>query len=133
MSQPTPCLAVILAAPQDGEAAMHSDMTAMNCALHDRGLSADRIYSLHGQLNRPLVLAILQAVPSPHEWMARGYTLCPCQRSRLFSGATAQTARPGLLFRQTDDVENQYHLFWDEFFAALCLPPGVQFILLPDL
>jgi len=56
-----PCLvALLIAAPPPGETAMHNDLLAMAQALLDRGLPADHIFSLHGQLDRSLVLAFLR-------------------------------------------------------------------------
>ncbi len=51
----------------------------------------------------------------------------------LFAGDTAETARPGLLFSDSEDVTDDDHLFWDDLFAALALPAGVGLTLLPDL
>lgn len=54
-------LALLIAAPQSDEPAMRNDLLAMTQALLARGLPADRIFSLHGQLDRPLVLVFLRA------------------------------------------------------------------------
>ncbi|MBK6433265.1 hypothetical protein [Candidatus Amarolinea dominans] len=51
----------------------------------------------------------------------------------FFDGDTPETAKPGLLFGDSDDVTDDDHLFWDDFFAALALPAGVGLTLLPDL
>ena len=51
----------------------------------------------------------------------------------FFDGDTPETAKPELLFGDSDDVTDDDHLFWDDFFAALALPAGVGLTLLPDL
>jgi hypothetical protein len=51
----------------------------------------------------------------------------------FFDGATAETARPGLLFEDSEDVTDDDHIFWSDLFAALALPVGVSLTILPDL
>ena len=53
-------LALLIIAPWEGETAMHNDLTAMYNALRLRGLSADEILSLEGQLNRRSFMSFLQ-------------------------------------------------------------------------
>lgn len=54
-------LTLLIAAAPPGEPAMHNDLRAMTQAMLARGLSTDHIFSLHGQLDRPLALAFLRA------------------------------------------------------------------------
>ena len=51
----------------------------------------------------------------------------------FFTGDTLEAARPGVLFEESAEADDDGHLFWDEFFAALALPVGVSLTLLPDL
>ncbi|MEZ4727470.1 MAG: hypothetical protein R3E79_10080 [Caldilineaceae bacterium] len=133
MNAPSHHLALLLAAPQAGETAMLNDLIAMTQALQARGLPADRILALHGQLDQPLVLACLAAVHRQMAGWNSGGIFIHVSGHGFFQGDTAATARPGLQFRNTDDVNDDYHLFWHEFFDVLALPTGVGLTLLPDL
>ena len=126
-------LALLLAAPQPGETAMLADQTAMTAALLARGLPADRILTLQGQLDRPRVTAFLQAVIRRVAGWRAGSLFVHISGHGFFVGETAETARPGLEFSATGDPTDDYHLLWDDFFAVLDLPAGVQLTLLPDL
>jgi hypothetical protein len=126
-------LALLLAAPQPGETAMLRDQAAMTAALLARGLPADRILALQGQLDRPRVTAFLQAASRRVARWSAGAVFAHVSGHGFFVGDTVETARPGLLFAETEDVTDEAHLFWDDFFAALALPAGVGLTLLPDL
>ena len=130
--KPTP-LALLIAASPPGEPAMHNDLRAMTQALLARGLPADRIFSLHGQLDRPLVLAFLHAACRRMDGWKAGSLFVHISGHGYFVGETAETARPGLELRDTGDTGDDYHLLWDDLFAALDLPAGVRLTLLPDL
>ena len=127
-------LAVLIASPiKAGEAAIHNDMTAMSQALQGRGFSTDQILPLHGRLDRPQVVAFLQAASRRVAAATVGSVFVHLSGHGFFHGETADEARPGLLFDDTDNFADDYHLFWDDFFAALALPAGVRLTLLPDL
>jgi len=126
-------LALLIAAPHPGETAMFNDLTAMTQALLARGFSADQILSLHGRLDRPLVVAFLQAASRRVAGWSEGSVFLHVSSHGFFTGEAATEARPGLWFAATDDVTDDNHLFWDDLFAALALPAGVRLTLLPDL
>jgi hypothetical protein len=126
-------LALLIAAPQAGEMAMYRNQLAMAEALLARGCAADEILCLHGRLDRPLVLAALQAVSRRVAGWTAGSLFVHVSGHGFFTGDTLETARPGLLFAESDDCGDDGHLFWDDFFAALALPAGVGLTLLPDL
>ncbi len=126
-------LALLLAAPQPGETAMLADQAAMTAALLDRGLPADRILALQGQLDSPRVTAFLQAASRRVAGWNDGSVFVHVSGHGFFAGDTPATARPGLLFAETEDVTDDNHLLWDDFFAVLALPAGVGLTLLPDL
>jgi hypothetical protein len=126
-------LALLIAAPQPDETAMYRDLTAMAQALLTRGFSADQILALHGRLDRPLVIAFLQAAGRRVAGWSEGAVFLHVSGHGFFDGDTAEAARPGLLFGDSEDVADDDHLFWDELFAALALPAGVRLLLLPDL
>ena len=82
------------------------------------------------QLDSPLVLAFFRQ--SIAAWM-----IGKPVRSSSTSAATAsssgrrQRRRPGLEFSATGDPTDDYHLLWDDFFAALDMPDAVRLTLLP--
>ena len=126
-------LALLIAGPQPGESAMYNDLVNMAQALLERGFSADQIRTLHGHLDRPLVLTFLEAaVRQVAEWTA-GTLFVHYSGHGFFNGETAEEARSGLLFADGGESTAHGHLFWNDFFDALVLPDGVQTILLPDL
>jgi len=126
-------LALLIAAPQPGETAMRRDQAAMAQALLARGLATDQILSLHDPLDRPRALAFLDAASSRVASWAEGALFLHVSGHGFFAGDTVETARPGLLFSESEDASDDGHLFWDDLFAALALPPGVRLTVLPDL
>jgi hypothetical protein len=126
-------LALLLAAPLPGESAMYHDQAVMAQMLQDRGLPADRILSLHGKLDRPLVLSFLQAAQRQIAGWQEGLLFVHVSCHGFFSGDTPENVRPGLEFLDTGTPHDDYHLFWDEFFDALSPPVNVRLVLLPDL
>lgn len=133
MNQSSSHSLALLLAPVAGEAAMYNDLVAMTHALQQRGLPADQILALHGDVDRLQVLAFLQAAHRQMAGWNSGSLFVHVTGHGFFQGETAAQARPGLELRNTGDFTDTYHLFWDEFFAALDLPNGVQLTLLPDL
>ena len=115
-------LALLIAGPQPGEAAMFNDMAAMAQALQERGLPADQIRMLHGHLDRPLVLAFLESAARQVSSWADGTLFVHYSGHGFFTGETADEARSGLLFADGDESTAHGHLFWDDFFDALTLP-----------
>lgn len=126
-------LALLIAAPQPGESAMLRDLAAMVEALLARGLSADQILCLHGRLDCPLVTALLRTASRRATAWTDGSVFVHVSSHGFFQGETVVEARAGLIFTESDDFGDDGHLFWDDFFAALALPAGVQLTLLPDL
>ena len=133
IQSPSQIALLIAAPPTPDEPAMHNDLRAMTQALLACGLTADRIFSLHGQVDRALVLAFLRAARRRMDDWTAGSLFVHISGDGYFVGETAETARPGLELRSTGDTNDDYHLLWDDFFAALDLPAGVQLTLLPDL
>ena len=126
-------LALLIAAPQPGDETMSRDLAAMAEVLLSRGFSADRILCLYDRLDRPLVIAFLQAASRRVAGWSEGSVFLHVSGHGFFTGDTVEEARPGLLFGDVEDVTDDDHLLWDELFAVLALPAGVKLTLLPDL
>jgi hypothetical protein len=132
MNSTTPHLALLVGSPDAGQEGMHNDLLAMDQALQARGFPADRIFSLHGRLDRELVLAFLRAARRQMDEWNEGLLFVHVSGNGFFHGDAIENARPGLRFQESQ-VDARAHLFWDEFFDALNLPAGVRLVLLPDL
>lgn len=126
-------LTLLIAATQPGDEAMGRDQAALVEVLRARGLTADQILCLHGRLDRPQAAAFLRAASRQVAGWDDGLVFLHVSSHGFFAGDTVETARPGLLFSESDDVADDGHLFWDDLFAALALPAGVRLTLLPDL
>jgi hypothetical protein len=116
-----------------GNRVMYRDLSAMAQALLARGFAADQILCLHDRLDRPLVIAFLEAASRRVAGWSEGSVFLHVSGHGFFIGDTAEEARPGLLFGDSEDVADDEHLFWEDLFAALALPAGVRLTLLPDL
>ena len=103
-------LALLIAAPQPGDAAMYRDLTAMAQTLQGRGFSADQILCRHGRLDRPLVLAFLRAASRRVIAWADGSVFLHVSSHGFFTGNAEAEARPGVIFDATDAVTDEYHL-----------------------
>ena len=126
-------LALLIAAPHPGETAMSNDLTAMAQALLARGFTADEILCLRGWLDRPRMVAFLQAAGQRVASWTDSSVFLHVSGHGFFTGATVEDARPGLLFEESAEADDDGHLFWSDLFAALALPAGVRLTLLPDL
>ena len=73
---------------------MYRDLSAMAQALLTRGFSADQILRLHGRLDRPLVIAFLQAAGRRVEAWANGSVFLHFTGHGCFDSDTATTTRP---------------------------------------
>ena len=113
---------------------MDRDQAAMAQTLLARGFAASEILCLHGRLDRPLVIGVLaDSEPARRQAGTHGSVFLHVSSHGFFTGDTLEEARPGVLFEESAEADDDGHLFWDEFFAALALPVGVSLTLLPDL
>ena len=125
-------LGLLIAAPWEGEAAMHNDLVAIYNALRQRGFAPEEFLVLEGPLTRSLLLAFLHDVhqriaswPSGHVWLS-------FSGHGSFRGTTAADAQPGLLLTSALHPSHEDQVWWEEVFAALKVPAAVQLTLLPD-
>ncbi|MCB9155958.1 MAG: hypothetical protein H6645_02435 [Caldilineaceae bacterium] len=111
---------------------MHNDVAAMYRALQQRGLASDQILCLEGQLDRRLLLSFLAAIGQRMAGWTEGAVLLYITGHGFFTGDNATEARVGIELQPAAQYRPEVHIYWDELFAALAIPPGVQMLLLPD-
>ena len=112
---------------------MIRDQAAMVQVLLDRGLPPERILCIHGQLDRSLMLAFVQAASRRVAAWTVDSVFVHVSGHGFFRGDTTATARAGLLFEDSADVGDEGYLFWADFLSTLAMPDGVELTLLPDL
>ncbi len=123
-------LALLIAAPHPGDAAMYNDMIAMATALRRRGLQADHILSWHGPLDRPSTSALLQLARRPMQSWTTGSLFLH------FSGhgfCEPESGLSGISFGQSDGRKSEHRLSWGAFFDELDVSDRIRVFLLPDL
>lgn len=125
-------LAILVAAPWEGETAMHNDLVATYTALRQRGFSPEEFLVLEGVLTRSVFLAFLQDVQRRIGAWQQGEVWFSFSGHGTFRGTTVATARPGLLLTSRVPPSQEDQVFWDELFAVVQVPPTMLFILLPD-
>jgi hypothetical protein len=125
-------LALLVAAPWEGETAMQNDLVATYEALRQRGFSPEEFLVLAGPLTRSLLLAFLHDVQRRIGAWQSGEVWFSFSGHGTFHGTTAAEARPGLLFTSALHPSQEDQVLWEEVFAALQVPAAVQLTLLPD-
>lgn len=114
---------------------MHDDLVAIYSALRGRGLGPEEILSLDGELSRHLILRFLQAAGERIASWPDGQVLLHYSGHGAFWPWDADgpsQARPALLPENDSEQSPASWVFWDEVFAILRPPAGVQLTLLPD-
>jgi hypothetical protein len=125
-------LALLVAAPWEGETAMHNDVVAMHTALRQRGFSPEEFLVLEGPLTRGVLLAFLHDVRRRIGSWRRGEVWLSFSGHGAFRGATATDAQPGLLLTSALRPSHEEQVWWEEVFAALQVPAAVQLTVLAD-
>jgi hypothetical protein len=125
-------LAILVAAPWEGETAMHNDLVAVYNALRQRGFAPEEFLVLEGPLTRSVLLAFLHDIQRRLALWQKGDVWFSFSGHGTFSGMTAADARPGLLFTSEIPPSHEHQVFWDEIFATLQVPTAVQLTILPD-
>ena len=125
-------LALLVAAPWEGETAMHNDLVAIYNALRQRGFAPEEFLVLEGSLTRSVLLAFLHDVQKRIGAWQRGEVWFSFSGHGTFRGTTAAEAQPGLLLTSALRPSHEEHVWWEEVFAALQVPAPVQLTLLPD-
>jgi hypothetical protein len=125
-------LALLVAAPWEGETAMFNDVVATYNALRQRGFAPEEFLVLAGPLTRSLLLAFLHDVQRRVSAWHSGEVWLSFSGHGTFRGTTAAEARPGLLLTKPLHPSQEEQVLWEEVFAALQVPAAVQLTLLPD-
>jgi hypothetical protein len=135
MPEPAHRLALLIAAPWRGEAAMHGDVQMVYEGLAARGMSADELLVIEGGLDRRLLLDVLGAVRIRAAGWAEGELFVYYSGHGAYApldAVEADAAEPALVLAPGDLDEPRRWLFWRDVFSALELPPSVRLALLPD-
>lgn len=125
-------LALLVAAPWEGETAMHNDLVATYTALRQRGFLPEELLVLAGPLTRSLLLAFLHDVQRRIGTWHTGDVWFSFSGHGTFHGTTAADAQPGLRLTSALPPAQEDEMLWEEVFAALQVPATVQLTLLPD-
>ena len=128
-------LALLIAAAHPGDSAMHADLAAMTTALRNKGVAEGEILVLDGLLTREELLVFLSEGRSRiQEWM-EGLVFLHYSGHGAFwpwDAETPEVARPAWQPEPDTLLTPDRWLFWDEAFAALAAPAGVDLVVLPD-
>ena len=128
-------LAMLVAAAHPGDTAMHEDLTAMTAALRCRGYQDDQILCLDGLLSREQVLAFLTEGRDRIADWGEGQVFLHYSGHGAFwpwDAKSPTVARPAWQPEPDTLVSPDRWIFWDEVFAALAAPAGVDLVVLPD-
>ena len=125
-------LALLVAAPWEGETAMHNDLVAIYNALRQRGFAPEEFLVLEGSLTRRILLAFLHDAQKRIGAWQRGEVWLSFSGHGTFRGTTAAEAQPGLLLTSALHPTQEEQVWWEEVFAALQMPVAVQLTVLPD-
>jgi hypothetical protein len=127
-----PRLALLVAAPWEGETAMHNDLVAIYHALRQRGFAPEEFLVLEGALTRSILLAFLHDAQKRIGAWQRGDVWFSFSGHGTVRGTTAAEAQAGLLLTSALHPAQEEPVWWDEVFAALHVPAAVQLTVLPD-
>ena len=125
-------LALLVAAPWEGETAMHNDLVATYNALRQRGFAPEEFLVLEGSLTRRILLAFLHNAQKRIGAWQQGDVWFSFSGHGALRGTKAAEAQPGLLLTSALHPSPEEHVWWEEVFAALQVPAAVQLTLLPD-
>ena len=128
-------LALLVAAAHPGDTAMHEDVAAMSAALRRRGYQDEEILCLDGLLTREQALAFLTEGSDRIAGWSDGQVFLHYSGHGAFwpwDAETAAAARPAWQPEPDTLLSPDRWVFWDEVFAALAAPAGIDLVVLPD-
>jgi hypothetical protein len=119
-------LAVLIAAPHDGEVAMQNDQSAVYKALGARGFKPQEVLALGGPVSRKLLMALLSEAADRIAKWSDGTVFLAYSGHGTYTGTTVRDAKAALLLPSRESV------LWGDVFQALRLPKGVHLAVLAD-
>ncbi|MCB9132525.1 MAG: caspase family protein [Anaerolineales bacterium] len=128
-------LALLIAAAHPGDTAMHHDLVAMDEVLRRRGYREDELLRLDGAQTREGLQAFLGRARDRIAGWTEGQIFLHYSGHGAFwpwDAAAAADARPAWQPEPDTLMLPERWVFWDEVFAALAAPPGVDLVVLPD-
>ena len=124
-------LALLVAAPWEGESYLSDDLRLMEEALIARGLNPPEIISVLAPLDRSALLRHLDAARARMAGWPEGELFVYYNGHGMYGAATSGRPEPGLQLNR-NRAESTSFLLWRDFFAALISPDRVRTMLLPD-
>ncbi|MCB0205677.1 MAG: hypothetical protein KDI55_08835 [Anaerolineae bacterium] len=128
-------LALLVAASHPGDTAMHADLVAMAAALRVKGYRDDEIRTIDGLLTREQLLAFLdEGRQQIAGWASGQVFLHHCGHGAFWpwDAETPEDAQPAWQPEPDSLLAPERWLFWDQVFATLAVPAGVDLVVLPD-
>lgn len=121
-------LAVLMAAPQNVETAMHNDLEAMSDALARRGFREDEILVLEGDLTRSRVAAFLGSAARQIASWKTGSVFLYYTGYGSPTSFDENTAEAALQFEGTlaEESNRESWMSWGDVFEALDATKGVS-------
>src|SRR5262250_1922873 len=104
-------LVLLVAAPWEGETAMHNDLTAIYDALRQRGFASEEFLVLEGALTGSRLLAFLHDAQKRIGGWQRGEVWFSFSGHGTFRGTTAAEAQPGLLLTSALHPSHEEHVW----------------------
>lgn len=111
---------------------MHNDLAAMHDALQTRGLAPEEILSLEGNLDRQMLLTLLEQVSHRIAQWSEGELFLYLSGHGTFTGDTFEEARVGIMLQTAAPGSSMLHVYWEEAFSVLSIPEAVMCTMLVD-
>jgi hypothetical protein len=127
-----PRQALLIGAPQEGDVGVHNDLAAMYDALKTRGLAPEEILSLEGNLDRQILMPLLEGVSHRIVRWNNGELFLYLSGHGFFTGDTIEDARVGILLQKATLGSSVQNVYWDEVLSALSIPESVTVTMLID-
>jgi hypothetical protein len=124
-------LALLLAAPWQGESFLGDDMALMQDGLRGRGLSAAEVIAVLEPLDRAAVTKRLEEVRRRIAAWRDGELFLYYNGHGMYGPARAGRPEPGLQLDRNREQPGSF-LLWRELFELVKAPPGVRLLVLPD-
>ena len=125
-----PRQALLIGAPHGNDEGIHNDLAAMHDALQTRGLESEDILSLEGNLDRQILMAVLEGISRRIAQWNEGEFFLYFSGHGFFTGDTVEKARVGIDLQNVTPGSIMQNVYWEEIFSALSIPEAVMFTML---